>query len=273
MSDPSHSGPPGFARTYGVELLYTAAPRIDESTFRRVIDHELPKSEVTPTGSGLMVAHKSDIVHFTDRSGPATTAVMVGKPGVDFTRYAEALRQTWTWRETATQRLEECTHSVFVTDLLSAQLPPRRRIELVLRVVRAVCASSQVHVIAWHPAGKLQHPEQLEDLVVVAVNARMFRDQAGSARMIMDTLGLAAVGLPDVQLDFHDLETGTVAGWLIGVGGYLLDQGDVIDDGHTVAGIPADSKWRCRHEMAIVAPERLVLDVDPGAEFSTRNRA
>ena len=118
----------------------------------------------------------------------------------------------------------------------------------------------------------MQDPDQLEDLVGVAVNARMFRDKAGTSRLVMDTLGLAAVGLPDVQLDFHGLEPGRVAGWLIGVAGYILDHGDVIADNHTVAGIPDDFKWKCRHEMAIAGPERVVLDVDPGAEFSNRKR-
>lgn len=274
MSVPSLSGPPGFERTYRVELLYDQAPTFDEAAFRRVVERELPESETTVMdGSGLMVAHKSDIVHFSDGSKPSTTAVMIAKPGVDPANYSDALTQTWTWRDAAAARLAECTHSVLVTDLLSAQLAPRRRIELVLRVVRAACASSTVKVIAWHPACKLQDPEQLDDLADVAVNARMFRDQGGSPRMIMDTLGLAAVGLPDIQIDFNGLEPGRVAGWLVGVGGYLLDHGDTIEDGHTISGITTDSRWRCRHEMAIVPPERVVLDVDPGAEFSSRKRA
>ena len=274
MSTTPTEGPPGFARTYGVELLFTGPPDFDPAAFRRVIERELPTSEVTVVpSSGFMVAHMQDLVRFADGAKPATTAVMIGKPGVDAGRYSEAMAQTWEWRDEARGRLAKCSHSVLVTDLLSAQLQPRRRIELVLRVVRAACAASPVSLLAWHPAGKFHDPARLDDLAGVAINARMFRDQAGTSRLIMDTLGLAAVGLPDVQIDFHGLETGRVAGWLHGVGAYLLDHGDVIEDGHTVAGIPKDSKWRCRHEMAIVPPQRVVLDVDPGPANSERRRA
>lgn len=273
MTTSPSEGPPGFARAYGVELLFTGQPDFDQSAFRRVIERELPTSEVTVVpNSGFMVAHNDDVVNFSDGSKPATTAVMIGKPGVDLAGYSEALAQTWEWRDEARERLAKCSHSVLVTDLLSAQLPSRRRIELVLRVVRAACAASPVSLLAWHPAGKLHDPAHLDDLAGVVINARMFRDQAGSSRLIMDTLGLAAVGLPDIQIDFSGLEPGRVAGWLHGVGGYLLDHGDAIEDGHTVAGIPKDSKWRCRHEIAIVPPQRVVLDVDPGPAHSIRRR-
>jgi hypothetical protein len=41
---------------------------------------------------------------------------------------------------------------------------------------------------------------------------------------------------------------------------YLFDNGDVIEDGHTV-GV---ERWVARHEVALIAPERDVLDLDTG---------
>jgi len=42
---------------------------------------------------------------------------------------------------------------------------------------------------------------------------------------------------------------------------YILEHGDVIEDGHTIAGPGGEEHWHCRHETALVAPERTVLDI------------
>jgi hypothetical protein len=52
----------------------------------------------------------------------------------------------------------------------------------------------------------------------------------------------------------------------------IFDQGDVIEDGHTVEGFPPGSRWRCRHEKALIVPTREVLDVNPGVPFAAGNR-
>ncbi len=31
-------------------------------------------------------------------------------------------------------------------------------------------------------------------------------------------------------------------------------------------------KWRCQHEMALVGPERVVLELDPGAHYAAGKR-
>jgi hypothetical protein len=72
----------------------------------------------------------------------------------------------------------------------------------------------------------------------------------------MDTRGLSALGLPDLQTHFRNLDPGRVAGHLYRVARYLFDQGDCIADGETIGGFTDDDKWRCRHEMSLVAPER-----------------
>ena len=80
----------------------------------------------------------------------------------------------------------------------------------------------------------------------------------------MDTLGLHALGLPDFQIRFRDLPPGRVASVLYNLAAYVLENSDVIDAGHTVAGVNGDEHWPCRHEDALVEPDRVVLDIDPG---------
>jgi ligand-binding SRPBCC domain-containing protein len=84
----------------------------------------------------------------------------------------------------------------------------------------------------------------------------------------MDTRGLDVFGLPDLQCHFRNLDPKAVAGMLYNTAAYILEHGDVIADGHTVAGISAKDKWQCQHEDSLAAPERTVLDVNPGKPFA-----
>ena len=88
----------------------------------------------------------------------------------------------------------------------------------------------------------------------------------------MDTLGLAALGLPDLQCHFRDLIPGEVAALLKNAGYYIFENGDVIENGHTLEGITAGSRWRCQHEESMLKPSRVVLDLDPGPTHAAGNR-
>jgi hypothetical protein len=87
----------------------------------------------------------------------------------------------------------------------------------------------------------------------------------------MDTLGLAALGLPDLQCHFHGLEVNEVAGLLYNTAWYVFENGDVIEDGQTVDGVDGH-RWRCQHEVALVPPEREVLDINPGPRYAAGPR-
>ncbi len=78
----------------------------------------------------------------------------------------------------------------------------------------------------------------------------------------MDTVGLAALELPDVQCHFFGLDAAAVAALLDETARYLWSEGDVIGDGDTVPGTDGDP-WACRREVALVDPPRDVIDVTP----------
>jgi len=53
---------------------------------------------------------------------------------------------------------------------------------------------------------------------------------------------------------------------------YLVEQGPVIESGHTIQGIEPGSKWICQQEDALIGPERTVLDLNPGPPFAAGDR-
>jgi len=90
--------------------------------------------------------------------------------------------------------------------------------------------------------------------------------------MIMDTWGLAEIGLNDLQCHFRELDPKRVAGVLLNTAVYIFEKGSVIKSGETVAGIEPESKWRCQFENSLLEPKREVLDLDPGRPYAAGKR-
>ena len=105
-----------------------------------------------------------------------------------------------------------------------------------------------------------------------SLNVRFYNISNSPGDMMMDTFGLAALGLPDLQCHFRGLEPGQVAALLSNTGYYVFEQGDVIEDGHTVEGLEPGSRWRCQHEDSLLPPARVVLDLDPGPPHAAGGR-
>jgi hypothetical protein len=121
--------------------------------------------------------------------------------------------------------------------------------------------------IHWWPAQRIVEPDAfLRDVAVdpfafsTAVNVRNFAIADRDDESVMDTMGLATLGLPDIQVHFRGRDLDDMAGRIHGTARYLFDRGDVIEDGQTV-GV---ERWVARHEVALIDPEREVLDLDTG---------
>ena len=87
---------------------------------------------------------------------------------------------------------------------------------------------------------------------------------------LMDTVGNAQLGLPDVEACFRPgaYDCGEVDHYLRNVSLFLLRRGGVIADGDTLDG-PGGVRWRARgHENGLADPPRRVLRLTPedGAE-------
>jgi hypothetical protein len=181
----------------------------------------------------------------------------------------EAFRQTWDWADAA-RVMGGAGESLLVTDLMAGGVAPVDRLRLfhavlrsvveayrpvglyVLSAERAVEAGAYLESVAGDPAG-----------FASTVNVRLFSVDGEAGVALFDTLGMAPLGLPDVQLQFANLDLDAAARWVFNVAYYLFENGDAVEDGHTLSGVDPDEAWPCRHVAATAAPERRVLDADP----------
>lgn len=194
------------------------------------------------------------------------------------------LSQMWDCEEERDKIFNECRWHAFAVDMLGSALPARERAELLMDFVEAL---AEVHpscdAFFFKTSGKLFTADQvrghglagLDRFIRFGVNARFFTVQ-GTDDMIVDTLGMSVLNLPDLQYHFHGLDPNLVVGHAYSTASYILENDDPIKDGETISGIEGgemnpDVKWRCRYEEALIQPARTVLDVEPG-DFASGGR-
>jgi Domain of unknown function (DUF4261) len=213
---------------------------------------------------------------------PAPISVLVEARAPRLDSLEDALSQSWQFPE-ARDTLRQCRFVITARETMASPAKPVERLlslqEAVSMVLNAVqgeamhCVDSQQVISPGLFLGEVE-ARGFPALQAGAVNVRLYRvDAPGVAegRLIMDTLGLHALGLPDLQIDYRWLEPGAVARTLFAAAGYIFQQGDVIEDGHSIEGSLPGTRWSAQHTQSTVEPPREVIALDPGEPYSTRD--
>jgi hypothetical protein len=287
------------ASTYGVELLLDEPPRADLGAMEAAIRVARPRATrltSNPAPGVLHLAHPDLPVRLGELRVPAQTVIST----VDVARIAggpaleAALAQSWSFPG-ARATVARARHALVVTDLMSSTLAAPARLRLAQQLTRALTALLRPIAIHWRPAQRVIPPDALLDangdeaaFFAAGVNVRLFRvaprvrspdeaeDRASEDRgadeddgsIVMDTFGLGALGLTDLQCHARGLEPDALARLLYNTAWYVFERGDVLEHDHTVEGLTPGSRWRCRREPAIVGPARAVIDLMPDVPWN-----
>jgi len=242
--------------TLMAELWFETEPQLDLPALAAAV----PGAEVHQDDDASRVLAHPRFVHTYEegKQAPIYTALLSATDDRE-PDHVPTTEQTWDWAE-ADAVLARCTHSVLVAEMLGRLHPFRDRLEA---YIPTLCAAIERFSPAavWLPnSARVAHPrailEQRE--LVACLNVRLFRVE-DSDEALMDTLGLHALGLPDLQRVFSDEDPGAIAGRLYDTATYLLEHGDVIEPGHTVGEPP----WRAAREPSLAGPERSALTFSP----------
>jgi len=274
----------GFARTYGVELLCAVSPTIEKPRLLAALRTRCPgvaPLDRNPQAGLLSFVHEDHPIQLKDARIAAQTFIAFSDTPVKAEALESSLQQSWSFQD-ARLAVSGATTTLLVTDFMSGSLEYHERIDLFQRSLLGVLSVVSCQAIHWLPSQRVVNPvayvaasrkDPAQLFFAGALNVRIFNIANTQDHIVMDTLGLAALGLPDLQCHFHGLDTNRMATLLYNIGWYIFQQGDAIQDGHTVEGIEPGSKWRCQHETALVKPEREVLDLNPGAKHAAGSRS
>ena len=158
------------------------------------------------------------------------------------------------------------------------QIPKERAIMLVDWLNVALKLYPKCQAIWIKSAGKLQLAQSIKNLketgivkyLYSMVNIRFF-NVPNTNEFIVDSVGLANIGLSDVQFHFKGMNPNKVANLAYSLARYILNNDDImIKDGDTIDGMNDEGKmtsevqWICRYEDSLIEPLRPVLDIDTG---------
>lgn len=270
----------GFLTSYIVELLFAGHPYDD----LQQVAASLEGFEKAPVehGTGLTLIRKGDSWN------PDQTPRWVLAPDVrpwSEHRYHEAVGQSWSWGDAAAA-LEQCGTAWILADRRATGLPYRERLEKLNQVLASVVRVMNPRALHWSPTEQLVDPTGFAHAFGVeggstlfgAVNIRLFTideyedgTPLETPEMIMDTLGLSALGLDDLQVHFRDLQPEEVGHFLYNAAHFVFEKGSVIKGGDTLRGTDGHP-WKCEYENALVDPQRVVIDFNPGEKFAGGNR-
>ena len=102
--------------------------------------------------------------------------------------------------------------------------------------------------------------------VYFAVNVRFFNIQ-GTDDMLVDSLGMYTLFMPDLQYHFHSLDPNLVVNHAYNVLSYIFDNENPIKSGDPIDSISSNGKmcqeimWKCNYENALIQPVREVIDI------------
>lgn len=271
MATHRHLDQPGPDVSYSVQLLLSADAQLDAATVLERVRAVEPSAVLTAAADGaLALAFEAHPAPFAEGEALAQVVLTPGAPGPAAALEA-ALGQTWDWPE-AGAALSKAVSAITVCDRLAGRLDRHVRLRLIHAVAHAVLDLAPVVALSWKASQRLVSPDAYREslahgaaLVDAAVNVRLFRIADGRpGEHVMDTMGLAALGLRDLQIHFAGLDPQAVAAVLYGYAEYLFAKGDVLTDDSLVRGVESHTEWECKRTEALVEPIRDVVDIIPG---------
>ncbi len=184
----------------------------------------------------------------------------------------------------ADEILESCKFQVMAVDLLASGLNYKDRARMLTAYIEALAELYPACKAIVFESSKKMFPREAilsctlpenERFIHYAVNIRFFRIQ-GTEDMLVDSVGMSTLFLPDVQYHFHGMEPNAVVNHAYDVLYYIYEHDNPIEDGNTMTGLKdgkpdSQVRWKLQYEQALIQPVREVIDVNM-LELASGNR-
>jgi hypothetical protein len=273
-----------FQRLFKIHLLFEEKPnKPDTKTIQEALEKKFGKTEIVSGDKALTsFAVNKYSVAYKEGSLPPQVLMMDVQPFQQDTISELERTQLWDVKNSG-EILSNCKYRLIISDMMAAGLEYKERCDLLVGWLEAALSLFPTCTAIWVPsAGKLLTTEQVmnyrvdqDKFIFLYVNVRFFTIQ-NTEDMVVDTLGLYAIGLPDVQYHFHHFDPNHVVGHAYNVASYLFNQNAPIKHGETIDGleggqISRDVQWPCHYEDSLIQPVREVMDICM-AEYASGKR-
>ena len=193
------------------------------------------------------------------------------------------MSQTWDCPG-AEEILASCKYQVLANDMMAAGLHYHERAEMLVDYVDALLEIYPTcKAVVFETSKKMYTREALlncsvpkeDKFIYYAVNVRFFNIQS-TDDMIVDTVGMSTLFMPDLQYHFHGMDPNWVVNHAYNVLSYMFARENPIKSGDHIDGVKdgkmsRDVQWNVRYEESLIQPVREVIDFNMN-EFASGNR-
>ena len=275
---PGDAAEPALQQTphYRFELLFEEPPSLEPLPLQTPLAAEFEVATVTPTDAGV------DLVV---QWGGGSERFSILRVEPDRERLRASIEQSWQWRH-AEMMATGSSHALEIVHHLGDS-SRESRIALLRRFIAVLIRHTKPRAAHLVESMQLADPQLLHDAFTENpydplfgfLNIRLYKieghEEGLSAEYdetVMDTLGLHALGLPDLQMHFKHLDPAMVAKFMDDYAHYLFEKGPIMETGHTLRGFADDQAFTCTVDGSILDPMRVVVDIDPGKPYSAGSR-
>lgn len=261
----------GFHKSYSTVLYFDKDPEIIANEIKYVLEDKIGKVSLLTNEPNLMQYKLEDFILSDSEDEMVIISLSLKEENLNIIEFTEYMDQTWNWEE-AGNLLKETKYQLTISDNCGEGMGYKQRLVLCQLVTHIITSSLKPIGILWQASSQLIEPNKYLDNIpgteeydplYGAINVRLFTIEGKEENTVMDTVGLAALGLVDVQCYFYGYDVDQVANHLYAYGQYIFWNGDVIKDGDTIEGIEKYKKWGARHELSLLEPRRPVLNIGP----------
>ncbi|MDE6834329.1 MAG: DUF4261 domain-containing protein [Ruminococcus sp.] len=176
-----------------------------------------------------------------------------------------------------TEILEKCKYQVIATDFMASGLYYKDRAEMLVDYIEALVELyPECKAVVFETSKKMFTRDAILDcsvpkesrFIYYAVNVRFFNIQ-GTDDMLIDTIGMSTLAMPDLQYHFHDMNPDTIVNHAYNLLSYIYENDNPIKSGDTIDGISgdvmsSDVQWKLQYEDSLIQPVREVIDINMG---------
>ena len=259
-----------------VKLFFESEPifndeKIEQELKNRFKNIEFPENSDKPVNSRHYFFNDYQ-VKFAEGSIPAQATIFIPDENkIDYSELTTSFRQSWNWPQ-AEETVKKCSYEILITDLMSRNLDYKERIEYFQKFASSIISAMNPSAVWVRNSEMILKPTDFLEKsrqnnyqnVNVFMNVRLFTIQGTKGEMIMDTLGLNSLGLPDFEFRFANYDAQQIAGLLFNYGHYIFENGVVIEHGNTIEGIDENQKWKCYFNHSQLEPKRVVVEINNG---------
>lgn len=272
--------PDVFAETYSVELYMKEEPIISEKKLLENIKKYCGDVKVISNqDNSITFGFMDHVLEYKNVSVPVSIVMSKIYDNPDIQKLKKSLIQSGNLNNK--EVIEKCKFRIIVTDVMAIGLEYSKRIEIFQKALYAIVEIIPCEGIHFHITEQvISREDYLEnnplsddyDLLLGALNVRVFNVEGQDNEYLMDTLGLSAIGICDLQCHFKNLNPNKLINILYSYGYYVFDNSDAADNLKEIKGISEGEIWKCEYEISLAEPERVVIDINPGKNFSGGSR-